>query len=123
MLATNQQRWMGIIPERWSHLFFIVSILMKAIDGAVQVIAGFVLLIVSPAQIQSFVQAIANIELSEDPADMIANALLKTASHMTPHDKQFAVMFLLGHGIVKLFLVINLLRGKMWAYPLTIVAL
>jgi len=35
----------------------------------------------------------------------------------------FYAFYLLSHGIVKVFLVIGLLRNKLWAYPVSLVVL
>lgn len=37
--------------------------------------------------------------------------------------KEFYAFYLLSHGLIKLLLVVGLLRGKLWSYPASLVAL
>jgi uncharacterized membrane protein len=62
-------------------------------------------------------------ELSEDPHDFIATHLLHTSRSFAAGGKHFAAWYLLSHGAVKLMLVVELYRNKMWAYPFMIIAL
>jgi uncharacterized membrane protein len=55
--------------------------------------------------------------------DIIANFLLKTSREFSVASQYFGVLYLLAHGIVKLFLFMMLRQKKLWAYPLTIVFL
>src|SRR6185437_15800009 len=59
-------------------------------------------------------------ELAQDPTDFFANFLLHTANHIAIGGQLFAALYLLSHGIIKIFLVIALLKNKLWAYPLSL---
>lgn len=59
----------------------------------------------------------------EDPNDFIAGYLSQMASQFSVASKQFYAFYLLSHGLIKLLLVIGLLRGKLWSYPASLVAL
>ena len=61
-------------------------------------------------------------ELSEDPRDFIASHLVVIANGMTLSTHNFAIFFLMSHGIIKVLLVIGLLKRVLWAYHLAIVA-
>src|SRR6266852_3165592 len=76
---------------------FAVGIVLKGLDGVLEVVGGVVLLVVSPATIDQLSRALTQHELSEDPHDFLATLLL--------------------HGVVKIVLVSALLRDKIWAYP------
>ncbi len=101
--------------------FFDISIALKGIDGVLEVIGGVLVLLLSPAQMGGFASFITHTELSEDPHNFLANIILKTLTHISPHAKLVSAIFLLGHGLVKIFLVWQLFRGRLWAYPLAIV--
>ena len=105
------------------HRLFDISIGLKGIDGLLEIIGGLILLVLSPAQMGWLASLLTQKELSEDPRDLFANFFLTTASNVSPHGKFVSVVFLLSHGLVKIFLVWELFRGRLWAYPLTIVIL
>ena len=62
---------------------FLVGIVLKGIDGVLEVLGGLLLLLVSPASINRLTISITQHELSEDPHDFIATHLLKTAHGLT----------------------------------------
>jgi uncharacterized membrane protein len=62
-------------------------------------------------------------ELIEDPNDFVAIHLLSIAQNFTVGTQHFYAFYLLSHGVVKVFLVIGLLRNKLWAYPVSLVVL
>ena len=59
-------------------------------------------------------------ELAEDPRDLIANYLLHSAQNLSIGTQLFVALYLLGHGSIKLWLIIGLLRQKLWYYPTAI---
>ena len=96
---------------------FRISISLKGIDGALEVIGGILLLFVAPATLQSWARSLTAHELAEHPNDFIARHLLDSASQLSHSTTLFAAFYLLSHGVAKLVLVIALLRGQLWAYP------
>jgi uncharacterized membrane protein len=60
-------------------------------------------------------------ELSEDPKDLIANFLIKTAREFSVSTQLFGIVYLLSHGIIKIFLVASLWQRRLWAYPAAII--
>jgi uncharacterized membrane protein len=96
---------------------FEVSIIAKGLDGLLELVGGLLLLLVTPATINSIVTGITQHELSEDPHDLIATHLLHLSTGLTDSAVRFAAAYLLLHGIVKVVLVVALLRNKLWAYP------
>ena len=102
---------------------FEVGILLKGLDGVLELIGGGLLLLVSPATINRITGALTQHELSEDPHDVIAVHLLRISHGLTGAAVGFAAAYLLLHGLVKVVLVLGLLRNKLWAYPWMIVFL
>ena len=96
---------------------FAVGIILKGIDGVLEVVGGFLLLVVSPATIDQVSRALTQHELSEDPHDFLATHLLHAAGSLTGSSLQFGAAYLLLHGVVKIVLVAALLKDKIWAYP------
>src|SRR5262249_47614044 len=59
-------------------------------------------------------------ELLEDPRDLVANYLLQAAQHFSVSGRNFAALYLLSHGVIKLWLIVGLLRAKLSYYPVAI---
>jgi len=110
-------------PSRALDNTFKISIALKGFDGLLEVIGGLVLLIVSPSTIEHVVRSLTQHELSEDPHDVIARHLLRSAGGLTHRTTLFAAIYLLSHGLAKVVLVIALLRNCLWAYPAMIALL
>jgi uncharacterized membrane protein len=99
---------------------FEVGIILKGLDGVLEVIGGLLLLAVSPVTIDRVVASVTRHELSEDPNDFLATHLLRTAHGLTGSAVLFGAVYLLAHGAVKVVLVAALLKNQLWAYPWTI---
>lgn len=99
------------------HYGFLAGMGIKALDGALELMAGIVLLFVSVPQIDKWVIHITSSELSEDPQDFFAQMLRHGAAHFSVEAKRLATIYLLIEGVVKLLLVLGLVRGLRWSYP------
>jgi uncharacterized membrane protein len=97
-----------------------VSVVLKGLNAALEIVGGVAVLAVSPAFILHIVALLTQDELTEDPRDFVANYLLSAANHMSLGGQLFAAIYLLSHGVIKLGLVWALLKYKLWAYPLSI---
>lgn len=96
---------------------FAVGIILKGLDGVLEVVGAALLLLVSPATINRLVGYLTQHELSEDPHDFLATHLLHAADTLSASSVQFGAAYLLTHGVVKIVLVTALLKDKLWAYP------
>jgi len=99
------------------HRTFEIGMVLKGLDGVLEVIGGILLLVLSPQAIEHLVRGLTQGELSEDPHDLVARYLLHTASHLSHGTTLFGAIYLLSHGVAKLVLVVLVLREKLWAYP------
>ena len=97
--------------------FFYVSIWLKGLHAVFEIFGGVALLLTSPAFIMRVVAMVTQDEIAQDPNDLIANTLLNAAQQISVSSEHFAALYLLSHGIVKVFLVAGLLRNRAWAYP------
>lgn len=102
---------------------FEVGIILKGLDGVLEVIGGLLLLLLSPATINQVARTLTQHELSGDPHDFLATHILRYAGELTGGAVLFGAAYLLSHGVVKIFLVAALLRNQIWAYPWMIVFL
>jgi len=89
---------------------------IKGIDGVLEMAGGLFLLFVSQPQLGQLVTFLTQRELTEDPGDWIASHLRDAVNQLSPNTKLFGSMYLLGHGIIKLFLMVGLLRNWPWSY-------
>ena len=104
-----------------SHRAFKLGILVKWLDGLLELLGGSALLLTSRPAIQHAVALLTRQELVEDPHDVVANYLLHMAQHLSLGTRNFAGIYLLAHGLVKIAMVVGLLRGVRWAYPAAVV--
>ncbi len=102
------------------HAAFEIGVVLKGIDGALEVIGAALLLAISPRQISRWVGLLTAHELTQDPHDFVARHLVHAAAHLSVGTQTFASVYLLTHGVVKVALVWALLRRKLWAYPVAI---
>ena len=96
---------------------FEVGIILKGLNGLLELVGGLLLFVVTPATIDHLVATVTQFELSDDPHDFIAVHLLRLAHGLTGSAVLFAALYLLLHGVVKVVLVVAVLRTKLWAYP------
>jgi len=101
---------------------FDIALVLKGLDGLLELVGGFLFLVFSPDSINHQAQRLTQHELSEDPNDFIAHHLLNLTGNL--HKTQlFGALYLLTHGLVKLVIVYGLLRRQRWAYPVAFVFL
>jgi uncharacterized membrane protein len=73
-----------------------------------------------PRFMLNLVGAITQHELAEGRRDAIANYLLHAAQSFSVSTQHFTAIYLLSHGIIKLWLIAGLLRKRLWYYPAAI---
>ena len=100
---------------------FKAGLIWKGIEGVFQIVLGFVLLVTGG--IFALAVKLSQHELIEDPKDKIANWFIGLAGHFSASTQAFIAIYILIHGIVKIFLSISLWKNKKWAYPFAIVML
>ena len=110
----------NLAQEEKIHLAFEISLLLKALFALGQIIGGIVALFGTKDFLLNTVSVLTQEELAEDPRDLIANYLLHSAQNLSIGTQLFVALYLLGHGSIKLWLIIGLLRQKLWYYPTAI---
>jgi len=107
--------------ENYAHYIFDVSVIIKGIDGFLEIIAGTILFFIKPTEIISIVRFLTFGELVEDPKDIIANYLLNASHHFSINFQFFIAVYLFIHGVIKIIIIVGLLKNKFWAYPIGII--
>ena len=98
---------------------FKVSVVLKGIDGVLEMIGGVLLLVVPARLWHNWAVALTRHELSQDPHDYFANHLLHATGHLD-QARVFGAFYLWSHGAVMVVLVVALLKRLWWAYPVSI---
>lgn len=109
--------------HKFLHRLFEIGVILKGIDGALEIIGGSLLSAISHPTLSRLVFAITRQEISQDPHDLVANALRSTVAHLSIDAQAFSSIYLLVHGAIKIVLVVGLLRRKLWAYPTALAVL
>lgn len=109
--------------EKLFHRLFEIGIWIKGVDGLIETAGGILLLTVSLRALNNYIIALTQSEIQEDAGDLIADALRHAAHHMTESSKLIAGAYLLGNGVIKVFLATCILRGQFWCYPVAIVVM
>ena len=109
--------------ERRIHEIFEISVLLKGVHALIECIGGLALVFVSTGAITGLVDTLTQEKLIENPNDFVATHLIHLMQDFTVGTQRFYAFYLLSHGIIKGFLVVGLLRNKLWAYPASLVCL
>jgi uncharacterized membrane protein len=110
-----------LFDEKNVHVAFEISLVCKGAFALAETAAGIFAYFVSRQYLLDLVLAMTRMELSEDPRDLVANYLLHAAQNLSVSSQYFTALYLLSHGIIKLWLIIGLWRRKQGYYPVAIV--
>jgi len=102
---------------------FRVSVILKGVDGALEIIGGVLLLVLSPSSIDRLARTLTQHELSQDPHDFIARHVLQATGGLRHGTTIYAGVYLLSHGLAKVCVVVAVLQDRLWAYPAMIALL
>ncbi|MDN4572719.1 DUF2127 domain-containing protein [Pandoraea cepalis] len=108
--------------EKRLHWVFETSLWIKALFALSEILAGVVAYFVPTQVFLSIVLRFTGNELTEDPHDAVATFLMHAVQHLSVGSQKFAAIYLLAHGVVKLWLIIGLLRERLWYFPVSMVA-
>ena len=97
--------------------FFELGVFIKFLIGVSEFLAGVVLAVSKKLIVDNLIMNFAQQEILEDPHDFIANIVIKSLDGFSSGSWIFAVFYLLFHGVVNVFLAVNLLKNRIWAYP------
>jgi len=109
----------GVMDEKKLHLVFETSLWLKAVFALSEIVAGVAAFVVPQRLLLTFVLWVTRDEFAEDPRDLVANLLLHSVQHLSVGTQEFAGVYLLAHGVIKLWLIVGLLRRRFWYYPVS----
>ena len=96
---------------------------LKGLHALLESALGITLFVIPPGAINTAVWRIGRLDLSRNPHDVIGAHLRHFGEGFTGSGRHFAAVYLLSHGLLKLIVVIELLKNRLWAYPLMMVML
>jgi uncharacterized membrane protein len=108
---------------RRTERLFRIALLVKALDGAAELIGALVLLAVPGAALATLVNDIVARDLLGPPDGSLARHFEAGTAEFVSGSRTFAVVYLALHGAVKLALVAALLRRWRPAYPVAVLVL
>lgn len=111
------------MDDRQIHRMFEIGVWLKGTHALIECGSGLLLAFVSNAAILHIVGIATQHELIGGPKDAITLLLLRWANGLSVATQHFYAFYLLSHGLVKVFLVVGLLRGKLWSYPASLMVL
>lgn len=100
---------------------FEIGILIKSVFGIFEILAGIIVALTGKLMVDNLIIALTKSEIAEDPKDFLANFLVKISDNLSTGTQIFAVVYLIFHGIINIFLAVALFKNKIWAYYLAIV--
>ena len=108
------------LKERWIYDAFLVTVVVKGIDGVLEIALGLVLIFTD--EFSDVVFFLTRNALIDDPDNYFATHLRAFASQS---HEAFVVggLYLVGHGILKSFIASSLWRNYTWSYPVAMVIL
>ena len=106
-----------LLDEKNVHVAFEISLAFKGAFALAEIATGIFAYFVTQQFLVGLVHFITVEELTEDPRDFVANYLLHAAQDLSVSSQRFTSLYLLSHGVVKLWLIIGLWRKKPSYYP------
>jgi uncharacterized membrane protein len=106
-----------------TEVLFRIAMAVKGIDGAIELVGGVLLLLVSQTEVQKVITVVVTHDLLGPPDGSLSRHFVAGTAQFASGDRTFAVLYLLLHGAIKVALVIALLRHWLPAYPVAVVVL
>lgn len=114
----NDMNLTALRRTKWFRGIYHAGIGIKGIDGTLELLAGLALLFVPTALHDMFATIVGRAsEHNGRAAHFIAEYVARLDHDLASSGLTFLIIFLIGHGVVKLILVYCLFHRIVWAYP------
>lgn len=107
--------WRPLTQKSW-HELFEFGVFLKGFNGIWETISGAMFLFLSRGTITNWFFLATRNELIENPNDKVIIFFARVLQNSLSHTKVFAALYLLVHGLLNIFLAVQLYRDKHWAY-------
>jgi uncharacterized membrane protein len=105
------------LPEKDYHELFRIGILVKAVDGIIEAVAGAFIYFANYTIVNAVLFSVFHGEIAESPRDLIWCYLINEWHHFLLSSHAFWGLLFIVHGVTKLALSVALLKNRLWAYP------
>lgn len=106
--------------RQYLHTIFETIVLLKGINGLIEIASGVLVLRVSTITLNTMFLSLARNELFEDSHDFFIGFLSTHLQALSNNTKTFVAFYILAHGVLNIFLAVQLYRRKQWAYGVAI---
>jgi len=96
---------------------FWLSLIIKGIDGALQLIGGVAVLFIEPGTLSRWFRYLTRYLLHRKPHNSESNFIHSAAAQFGISVETLVCIYLLSHGVIKVLLVYGLLKRKLWVFP------
>ncbi len=110
-------------PASTLDKIFEVGLLLKGIDGLLELLGGFLLLFLTPARLQHYLHLITQETVSGEKPSKILGLLFHSIDSLSTGSRVFLIAYLWVHAAIKLVAVIGILKNLLWAYPFSLITL
>jgi uncharacterized membrane protein len=104
-------------------VLFRVAVLLKGLDGAVELVVALVLLVLPQQAVHRLVADAVTRDLLGPPDGALSRHFVAGTTEFGSGNRTFVLVYLALHGVLKLALVVALLREWRAAYPVAIAVL
>ncbi len=112
---------MRLLQQKYWHRLFETGVLLKAISSVWETTGSILILFAAHRWAPHIVGWLERASAARDRDDILYKIVADQLSQLTVvNTRIFVGSYLLFHGILNVFLVYNLFRNRLWAYPVTI---
>jgi uncharacterized membrane protein len=106
------------LKEKSIYIIFEYSLLLKTINSVWEIVLG--LFIFFDTHLRNAIYILARNELAEEPNNFVAQYIQNFITHISHGTLVFISIYLIGQGVIKIFLILGIFKKKLWAYQLAI---
>jgi uncharacterized membrane protein len=103
------------------HRAFWLSLFLKGMDGALQLLGGIVVILFEPGTLGKVYRYLTRFLLGKSSHNAEADFIRDAAHSFHISIEVLVCIYLLSHGIIKVLLVYGLLKEKLWVFPAALV--
>lgn len=93
---------------------------LKFANGVAELLLAVIFYFSNSTNINKIIKNILAPELLEDPKDLLLNFILRFFVNLSLSTKTIIIIYLILHGLIKIFIVLSLWKKKLRAYPTSI---
>jgi uncharacterized membrane protein len=106
-----------------AHRAYLAAITIKGLDGAFELALGGIVAVLGAHRFSAWLISWSTPEIAGNTENPVMHFVRHGADGLAHASTAFVIVYLLAHGVIKLGIAINLLRGKSWIYPVAVAVL